>query len=54
MDEFAEALDLADKVYLCDIFGSAREEQGNVKIEDLGAKIKKVEKSSKKIMYLHY
>lgn len=41
MDEFAEALDLADKVYLCDIFGSAREEQGNVKIEDLGAKIKK-------------
>ncbi|HIF1440826.1 TPA: UDP-N-acetylmuramate--L-alanine ligase [Enterococcus faecium] len=43
MDEFAEALDLADKVYLCDIFGSAREEQGNVKIEDLGAKIKKGE-----------
>ncbi|EPH96851.1 MULTISPECIES: UDP-N-acetylmuramate--L-alanine ligase [unclassified Enterococcus] len=41
MDEFAEALDLADKVYLCDIFGSAREEQGNVKIEDLGNKIKK-------------
>ncbi|MCZ1191299.1 UDP-N-acetylmuramate--L-alanine ligase [Enterococcus faecium] len=41
MDEFAEALDLAGKVYLCDIFGSAREEQGNVKIEDLGAKIKK-------------
>ncbi|HIF1590635.1 TPA: UDP-N-acetylmuramate--L-alanine ligase [Enterococcus faecium] len=41
MDEFAEALDLADKVYLCDIFDSAREEQGNVKIEDLGAKIKK-------------
>ncbi|BDP53755.1 UDP-N-acetylmuramate--L-alanine ligase [Enterococcus faecium] len=32
MDEFAEALDLADKVYLCDIFGSAREEQGNVKL----------------------
>ena len=41
MDEFAEALDLADKVYLCDIFGSAREEQVHVKIEDLGAKIKK-------------
>ena len=41
MDEFAEALDLADKVYLCDIFGSAREEQGNVKIEDLGEKNKK-------------
>lgn len=41
MDEFAEALDLADKVYLCDIFGSARESQGDVKIEDLGDKIKK-------------
>ncbi|EOL45882.1 UDP-N-acetylmuramate--L-alanine ligase [Enterococcus caccae] len=41
MDEFAEALDLADAVYLCDIFGSAREQQGDVKIEDLGNKIKK-------------
>ncbi|MGX7351245.1 UDP-N-acetylmuramate-L-alanine ligase [Enterococcus canis] len=41
MDEFAEALDLADVVYLCDIFGSAREKQGDVKIEDLGAKISK-------------
>ncbi|MGX7172549.1 UDP-N-acetylmuramate--L-alanine ligase [Enterococcus ratti] len=41
MDEFAEALDLADRVYLCDIFGSAREKQGDVKIEDLGEKIKK-------------
>ncbi|WP_430603637.1 UDP-N-acetylmuramate-L-alanine ligase [Enterococcus sp. DIV0724b] len=41
MDEFAEALDLADAVYLCDIFGSAREQQGDVKIEDLGNKIQK-------------
>lgn len=41
MDEFAEALDLADHVYLCDIFGSAREQQGDVKIEDLGHKIQK-------------
>lgn len=41
MDEFAEALDLSDQVYLCDIFGSARETQGDVKIEDLGAKITK-------------
>lgn len=41
MDEFAEALDLADAVFLCDIFGSAREQQGQVKIEDLGAKISK-------------
>lgn len=41
MDEFAEALDLADHVYLCDIFGSARESRGDVKIEDLGNKIQK-------------
>lgn len=41
MDDFAEALDLADEVFLCDIFGSARETQGNVKIEDLGEKITK-------------
>ena len=41
MDDFAQALDLADRVYLCDIFGSARETQGNVRIEDLGDKIKK-------------
>ncbi|MFD2306207.1 UDP-N-acetylmuramate--L-alanine ligase [Enterococcus termitis] len=41
MDDFAEALDLADHVYLCDIFGSAREQKGDVKIEDLGNKIKK-------------
>lgn len=41
LDEFAEALDLADDVYLCDIFGSAREQQGDVRIEDLGDKISK-------------
>ncbi|WEG72703.1 UDP-N-acetylmuramate--L-alanine ligase [Vagococcus intermedius] len=41
LDEFGEALDLADHVYLCDIFGSAREVQGDVKIEDLGEKITK-------------
>ena len=41
LDEFAEALDLADRVFLCDIFSSAREKAGNVKIEDLGAKVKK-------------
>lgn len=41
MDKFAEALDLADHVYLCDIFGSARESRGDVKIEDLGNKIQK-------------
>ncbi|MGX7058630.1 UDP-N-acetylmuramate--L-alanine ligase [Vagococcus humatus] len=41
MDDFAKALDYADHVYLCDIFGSAREQQGSVHIEDLGAKINK-------------
>lgn len=41
LDEFGEALDLADHIYLCDIFGSAREEVGDVKIEDLGNKITK-------------
>lgn len=33
--EFATNLALADKVYLCDIFGSARETDGNVSIYDL-------------------
>ncbi|WP_409302232.1 UDP-N-acetylmuramate--L-alanine ligase [Peribacillus sp. SCS-155] len=39
LDEFADALNLADKVYLCEIFGSAREHQGKLSIEDLQAKI---------------
>lgn len=33
--EFANALSLADKVYLCDIFASAREKTGDVSIFDL-------------------
>lgn len=41
LDEFAEALNLSDEVYLCDIFGSAREEAGAVSIEDLSQKITK-------------
>lgn len=39
MSEFAEALSLADAVYLSDIFTSAREEDGEVKINDLFDKI---------------
>ena len=39
LDEFAEALNLADKVYLCEIFGSAREHQGKLSISDLLEKI---------------
>jgi UDP-N-acetylmuramate--alanine ligase len=41
LSEFAEALELADKVFLCDIFGSAREKDGQVSIGDLAEKIEK-------------
>ncbi|RPK16064.1 UDP-N-acetylmuramate--L-alanine ligase [Priestia endophytica] len=43
LGEFAESLQSADKVYLCDIFGSAREKQGNLSIEDLRSKIEGAE-----------
>ncbi len=33
--EFADSLRLADNVYLCDIFGSAREDSGKLTIHDL-------------------
>ncbi|MCC2250113.1 UDP-N-acetylmuramate--L-alanine ligase [Virgibacillus sp. AGTR] len=35
LQEFADSLSQADRVYLCDIFGSAREETGQLTIEDL-------------------
>ncbi|GGB27162.1 UDP-N-acetylmuramate--L-alanine ligase [Virgibacillus dakarensis] len=35
LQEFADSLDMADHVYLCDIFGSAREESGKLTIHDL-------------------
>lgn len=35
LNEFADSLKQADYVYLCDIFGSAREENGNLTIADL-------------------
>lgn len=42
LDEFAEALNQADAVYLAKIYGSAREvDHGDVKVEDLAAKIVK-------------
>ena len=42
LDEFAEALNQADAVYLAQIYGSAREvDHGDVKVEDLEAKIVK-------------
>jgi UDP-N-acetylmuramate--alanine ligase len=39
LQEFADSLSLADKVYLCDIFGSARENHGKLSIKDLENKI---------------
>lgn len=35
LNEFADSLNGADKVYLCDIFGSIREQQGELTIDDL-------------------
>jgi len=35
LNEFAESLNLADKSFLCEIFGSARENHGQLSIEDL-------------------
>jgi UDP-N-acetylmuramate--alanine ligase len=35
LHEFAESLNKADQVYLCNIFGSAREEEGGLSINDL-------------------
>jgi UDP-N-acetylmuramate--alanine ligase len=43
LDEFANSLLLADKVYLCDIFGSARENHGKLSIEDLRSRIDSAE-----------
>lgn len=39
LDEFADSLQTANAVYLCDIFSSAREQQGNLTIHDLQKKI---------------
>ncbi len=39
LSEFASSLSKADKVYLCDIFGSARENHGKLSIKDLQEKI---------------
>lgn len=39
LGEFAESLNLADKTYLCEIFGSARENHGKLSIQDLQAKV---------------
>ncbi|WP_461239485.1 UDP-N-acetylmuramate--L-alanine ligase [Paucilactobacillus sp. N302-9] len=41
LDDFAASLNLADKVYLTDIFSSVRETSGKITSADLGAKITK-------------
>ncbi|WP_124057989.1 UDP-N-acetylmuramate--L-alanine ligase [Vaginisenegalia massiliensis] len=41
LKEFAEALSMADQVYLCDIFHSVRESHGEVTIDDLANLIDK-------------
>lgn len=39
LNEFADSLQKADAVYLCDIFSSAREKKGHLSIQDLQEKI---------------
>ncbi|NWK85472.1 UDP-N-acetylmuramate--L-alanine ligase [Staphylococcus sp. GSSP0090] len=39
LDEFAECLSLADKTFLCEIFGSIRENSGDLTIQDLVQRI---------------
>jgi UDP-N-acetylmuramate--alanine ligase len=43
LQEFADSLNQADKVYLCEIFGSARENHGKLSIEDLREKVQGAE-----------
>ncbi|MEI3613500.1 UDP-N-acetylmuramate--L-alanine ligase [Pseudogracilibacillus sp. SO30301A] len=40
LNDFADSLNNADYVFLCDIFGSAREATGDLTIDDLLAKVK--------------
>src|SRR5699024_5161671 len=39
LNEFAESLNEADHIYLCDIFSSARESTGDLTIDDLLVKV---------------
>ncbi|MEH7250019.1 UDP-N-acetylmuramate--L-alanine ligase [Neobacillus niacini] len=43
LEDFAKSLRLADKTYLCEIFGSARENHGKLTINDLQNKIEGAE-----------
>ncbi|MBS4215336.1 MULTISPECIES: UDP-N-acetylmuramate--L-alanine ligase [Neobacillus] len=52
LEDFAESLRLADKTYLCEIFGSAREKQGKLSIHDLEEKIPGAEILTEETTYL--
>ena len=53
LDEFAEALNQADAVYLAQIYGSAREvDHGDVKVEDLEPKLSNVQRLLQLRMFL--
>ncbi|MEH7012442.1 UDP-N-acetylmuramate--L-alanine ligase [Neobacillus niacini] len=43
LEDFAKSLRLADKTYLCEIFGSARENHGKLTIKDLQTRIEGAE-----------
>lgn len=43
LEDFAQSLRLADKAYLCEIFGSAREKNGKLSIKDLQEKVEGAE-----------
>lgn len=45
LEQFAQSFSQADKVYLAPIYGSAREEQGTVSIQDLATAMKKFHSS---------
>lgn len=52
LDDFAESLKIADKVYLCEIFGSAREVHGKLSIEDLQERVPGAKLLDEKDTYL--
>ncbi|MCF6138306.1 UDP-N-acetylmuramate--L-alanine ligase [Pseudalkalibacillus berkeleyi] len=52
LDEFADSLGRADQVYLCDIFGSARENAGNLSIDNLQERIENSHKISEETIDL--
>ena len=52
LNDFVDALQEANQVYLCDIFGSAREKEGILSIEDVCAKISGAKKLTEQNIYM--